>query len=127
MMHSRLRILLVSMTALLAIAACNQQSDNADTAVESGDMKHESSATDEPSSQMHMAMVRMSDDMAKMKMSGDTDRDFAGMMIIHHQGAIDMAELQVKNGKDPELKAMAQEMIDAQKAEQVKLREHLSN
>ncbi len=38
-------------------------------------------------------------------------------MIPHHQGAIDMSEELIKKSKDAELKAFAQKMIDAQKAE----------
>ena len=83
-----------------------------------------SAPTDSPSSEMHMTMVAMNDAMSKAKMTGDTDKDFAAMMLIHHEGAIDMAELEVKHGKNAELKAMAQKMIDMQKAEQVELRKH---
>src|SRR5262249_51877345 len=43
--------------------------------------------------------------------SGDTDRDFARMMIAHHQGAIDMALVQLKYGGDARLKRLAQSII----------------
>ena len=59
---------------------------------------------------------KMKKDMA-MTPSGDADKDFAMMMIPHHQGAIDMAEVELKFGKDPALKEMAQKIIDAQKKE----------
>ena len=62
------------------------------------------------------AMDRMGEAM-KAPMTGDPDRDFAAMMIPHHQGAIDMAEIQLRWGKDPELKAMARKIIDDQRAE----------
>jgi uncharacterized protein (DUF305 family) len=39
------------------------------------------------------------------------------MMRIHHQGAIDMAEMELKNGKDASMRKMAQEVIKAQKKE----------
>src|SRR5262245_33260455 len=43
--------------------------------------------------------------------SGDADRDFARMMIAHHQGAIDMARVQLKYGADTRLKRLAQSII----------------
>jgi hypothetical protein len=43
--------------------------------------------------------------------SGDIDRDFMRMMIPHHQGAIDMALLQLKYGRDEKLKRLAQSII----------------
>jgi uncharacterized protein (DUF305 family) len=52
-----------------------------------------------------------------MMPSGDADKDFAMMMISHHQGAIDMAEVELKYGKDAALKEMAKKIIDAQKKE----------
>lgn len=52
-----------------------------------------------------------------MKPTGNADKDFAMMMIPHHQGAIDMAEVELKHGKDPVMKEMAQKIIDAQKKE----------
>jgi uncharacterized protein (DUF305 family) len=56
------------------------------------------------------AMAKM---MAAMnsKSSGDADRDFAAMMIAHHQGAIDMAQTQLRYGKNEQLRRIAQEII----------------
>lgn len=62
------------------------------------------------------AMGKMMQDM-KMPMSGDADKDFAMMMMHHHQGAIDMAEVELKYGKDETLRAMAGKIIEAQKKE----------
>jgi len=52
-----------------------------------------------------------------IKPSGNIDVDFLKGMIPHHQGAIEMSEELIKKSKDKELKAFAQKMIDAQKAE----------
>jgi len=49
--------------------------------------------------------------------SGDADRDFARMMIPHHQGAIDMAIAELRYGKDKRLKRLAQEIIVDQQQE----------
>lgn len=62
-------------------------------------------------------MSAQNDKMATMTMTGNPDVDFAMMMRIHHQGAIDMAEAQLKNGKSPEMKKMATKIIADQKKE----------
>jgi hypothetical protein len=56
------------------------------------------------------AMNRMMAAMA-IKPSGDVDRDFAEMMIPHHQGAIDMAEAELRHGRNEQLRRIAQEII----------------
>jgi uncharacterized protein (DUF305 family) len=67
--------------------------------------------------EMETAHKKMMDDMMAMKSAGDPDKDFVMMMIPHHQGAIDMAKVELKYGKDPELRNMAQKIIDAQQQE----------
>lgn len=59
------------------------------------------------------AMTKMMNDMAA-KPTGDIDRDFVAMMAPHHQGAIDMAVLQLRYGKNEQLKRIAQEIIVSQ-------------
>ena len=49
--------------------------------------------------------------------SGDADRDFAAMMIAHHQGAIDMAQAELRHGKNEQLRRIAQEIIVEQQQE----------
>jgi uncharacterized protein (DUF305 family) len=49
--------------------------------------------------------------------SGRPDLDFAKGMIPHHQGAIDMAKVELEFGKDPEIKKMAEAVVAAQTSE----------
>ncbi|MDF2618412.1 MAG: hypothetical protein K0S00_1071 [Xanthobacteraceae bacterium] len=62
------------------------------------------------------ANAKMHKDMA-ITFSGNADVDFARGMIPHHQGAIDMAKIELQYGKDPELKKLAEDIIKAQESE----------
>lgn len=66
---------------------------------------------------MRASMMMGMEGMQKMPMTGDTDKDFAMMMKLHHQQALNMAELELANGQSAEMKAMARQIIVAQKKE----------
>ena len=66
---------------------------------------------------MKQSMAGMMKGMQDMPTSGDADSDFAELMRMHHQGAVDMAQAELASGKDPELRKMAQSIISAQKKE----------
>ncbi|TDE09380.1 DUF305 domain-containing protein [Dyadobacter psychrotolerans] len=72
-------------------------------------------------------MHSMNAQMDAMKMTGDADHDFASMMVMHHQGAIDMANKEIEIGNDANIKAMAQQIIDKQTAEKTDLTEWLKS
>lgn len=63
------------------------------------------------------AMDKMHADMAKQEYTGNADVDFVRGMIPHHQGAIDMAKIELDYGKDETLRKLAQDIIAAQEAE----------
>jgi uncharacterized protein (DUF305 family) len=52
-----------------------------------------------------------------VKPTGKPDKDFALMMIPHHQGAIDMAKVDLQSGTDPELRQLATDIVAAQEKE----------
>jgi uncharacterized protein (DUF305 family) len=70
------------------------------------------------------AMDKMHKDMM-IEYSGNADVDFVRGMIPHHQGAIDMAKVELANGKDPELRKLAEAVIAAQEAEIKQMRDWL--
>ena len=62
------------------------------------------------------AMNKMMADMT-VKPTGDVDRDFVAMMVPHHQGAIDMAQAELKYGRNELLRRLAQQIIAIQRQE----------
>ncbi len=74
---------------------------------------------------MEKMMISMSA-MHEGMMHPDPDVAFACGMIAHHQGAIDMAEVQLEYGEDEWLRELAQEIITAQEAEIAEMTEWLA-
>ncbi len=66
---------------------------------------------------MHQAMRHGAQAMQDMKPTGNVDRDFAAMMRMHHQQAVEMSQAYLKQAKSPEMRAMAQKIIRDQKRE----------
>jgi Domain of unknown function (DUF305) len=81
------------------------------------DVRSEALCTNGPSASeatFHSEMGRVNARMhAGMRVapSGNTDRDFARMMIAHHQGAIDLALVQLKHSNNKPLRRLAQSII----------------
>lgn len=73
---------------------------------------------------MNSSMASMLDDLKKR--SGE-ERDVAFLegMIVHHQGAIEMAKVVSQSTKRPELKQMAENIISAQTTEITTMQEWL--
>ena len=69
--------------------------------------------SDEMMSVMHQMMSKMD----TMQKTNDPEIDFSKMMKMHHQGAIDMANLELQKGKNDSLKKTAQKIINEQQAE----------
>jgi len=105
-MHARSRSWLTIASCLLLLAAAPAERDGFAAA-------------------MDTAMARMDHDMMQPS-SGDADRDFAAMMIPHHQGAIEMAEAELRFGHDPVLRRLAQGIIVEQQQETAVMRQALA-
>lgn len=72
--------------------------------------------TDKSTQAFKAADDKMMQDMSA-DYTGNADKDFVAHMIPHHQGAIEMAQVELKYGKDPELKRLARDIIKAQHEE----------
>jgi len=94
-------------------AQCGQSADHKMPDMDGMDM----SGMDEAQKASMAAMMKMHPAMMQGMMAKDPDVAFACGMIAHHQGAIDMAEVELKYGDNDEAKKMAQTIIDAQTKE----------
>jgi uncharacterized protein (DUF305 family) len=61
--------------------------------------------------------ANMMKNMSAAPYTGDADADFVAHMIAHHQGAVEQAEVELKYGKDPQMRALAESIVAAQKKE----------
>lgn len=67
-----------------------------------------------------MAFMEANDRMHKgmaIEFTGNADVDFIKGMIPHHQGAVEMAQIVLEHGTDPEVRKLAEGIIAAQEAE----------
>ena len=116
---TRMKIAIASLACAAAVAA-------APAALAQTPQQHGASTSAPSQMDMKSMMKDMNDKMGSMPMTGNPDIDFAMMMRVHHQGAIQMAEAQLKAGKEPQMRKMAQKVIAAQKKEIAELDKFLA-
>lgn len=78
---------------------------------------HDTDGMEEHQKAAMEGMARMDADMMQGMMQKDADVAFICGMIAHHQGAIDMARVELEHGDDPWSKELAQRIIEAQTKE----------
>ena len=110
---------LIAPLAAVALVGCMESAPEAEdpmpemdahaSMTEGGDTESVSAAA------FNESMQRMHHDMGVA--SDDADETFMRMMIPHHQGAIDMAEIVLEHGTDDETRALAEAIIESQSAE----------
>lgn len=99
----RMMGLMLAMIMAVSIFSCSDEDDD-------DGIRHDDSKM--------MALMHANDkSMDSLKMTNDPDDDFAMMMRVHHKGAIDMGNLELKEGKDTTLQRMTRKMIADQRKE----------
>ena len=81
------------------------------------DSGHEATSPDPAWAELNSSIMKMHVAMASVKPSGNSDVDFVKLMLPHHQAAINMAKTQLLNGKDPQVRRLAQEIVTEQQSE----------
>lgn len=103
---------LILLGTALVFSACNGASKKAE--------ETEEMASINPSSSKNVMMEAMDESMSAMhhaKQTDNIDYNFVSMMIPHHEGAVKMAELLLKETKNVEMIAFAKEVIEEQQKE----------
>ncbi|WP_223809579.1 DUF305 domain-containing protein [Thermomonas sp. XSG] len=105
----------------LSVSACAEEAKTAQTAdstmTQPASMPADHAMPGHSAGSMELHRIMTDGQKKPMPMSGDVDKDFAAMMSIHHQMAIDMADVLLESGSNAELKAMAVKMKAAQQEE----------
>ena len=105
----------------LAVGACAEDAKTAQetdsSAMQPAAMRADHAMPGHSAGSMELHRIMTDGQKKPMPMSGDVDKDFAAMMSIHHQMAIDMADVLLESGSNAELKAMAAKMKAAQQEE----------
>ena len=106
MCSARIRFVLLCFTGAL-LSSCEKSDSPVDAALA------------QSMTAMHAAMHDVSP-------IGKADADFALMMIPHHQGAVDMAKVELQFGTDPEMRELAQHIIAGQENDIAQLKDWLA-
>jgi uncharacterized protein (DUF305 family) len=78
------------------------------------------------SKELHQHMKQASSEMREMRMTGDVDHDFVTAMKQHHQHGVAMAEVVLRDGKDPKAREFAQKIVANQQKEMAEFDKWLS-
>ncbi len=122
-MKNRILIAVVLFVGAYFMQACNKSTNDKSKNEMDSSMPHMPQNDSMNSGKMQMdngkmqSMSSMMDKMKDMKMTGDFDLDFANMMIMHHQAAVDMSQVEIVEGTDEKIITMAKNIITAQNAE----------
>jgi len=98
---TRMALMVITMATTLSLAAAWVSAAN------------HVAADEESSAFLAENAAAMSKMMAAMavKPAGDVDKDFVATMVPHHEGAIEMAQAELRHGRNEQLRRIAQEII----------------
>ncbi len=123
-MNNKIKLVFILATAMYFFAGCNDGTTTTHDMKDSSGMHMDSmnnagmqNMNNRMDTGMMTSMNGMNNMMKDMKMSGDFDHDFANMMMAHHQGAVNMAQMEISKGSNAEIKTMAQNIVKGQQAE----------
>lgn len=110
-------LIIAALTLTISFSACQNNASKTEANQSSMDSNNMDMDTMVMNSEMKSGMDKMMEDMHQMEMTGNADYDLISMLKSHHQGAIDMAKVELESGTEPKLKQIAQNIVDKQSKE----------
>lgn len=107
-------VFIIASVVVILFAACTKSNDNNQFL-----QAHDANRMMDT---MHAMMSRM----MAMKMTNDPEIDFSKMMVMHHQGAISMSNVELQSGTNDSLKRIAQKIVIEQQKEIMQFQSVLS-
>lgn len=108
-MNAKTMLLGAALSLALTLPALAQEADHSAHGAPAGGESASTEAFIAANAKMHEAMA--------LDFTGNADIDFVRGMIAHHQGAIDMAKVELEHGKDAQIRKLAEDIITAQEGE----------
>lgn len=116
MMKSTCAAVLLALNLIAVPALAEDTMDH--SKMDHASMNHGDSPFAAVNADMHKAM--------DIAFTGDIDKDFVRSMIPHHEGAVAMAKIVLQQGKDPEIRALADAIVKAQETEIAQMKDWLA-
>jgi uncharacterized protein (DUF305 family) len=127
-MNKKIMVATVATITLSILSACNDGISTSETKDTTTTMPVDAS---HEATRMEVSMMSpinaMLSKIKEMQMTGDFDIDYASLMIIHHQGAVDISEMALTKASDAHVKTIAQTMITDHKTEIAELNKFLNS
>jgi hypothetical protein len=115
--HVRLRSPIFAFALFTMVSALNSRAVADDHSHPQSAAMPQSAESAQFQKEMDAGMGKMMSDMHAAGYSGNADADFLEMMIPHHEGAVEMARLELIYGRDPLTRKLAEDIIAGQQVE----------